>query len=227
MARNVNAVYSGTFDPLTLGHEDVVRRAALMFDQVVLAVATAHHKNTLFTLEQRLEQARAALADCPNVRVLPFEGLIVDFVRQQGAQVIVRGLRSVTDYDYETQMAGMNRHLAPQVDTVFLHTSAQVQHISSTLVREIASSAAMCRAWSRRLWCRHSRLAWPEPGSEVLRGLDHKAHALLALPFVGVQAVGQMGLPGQRFAAVKPDAIDQLPLMAQLDRQMLFPHQAL
>jgi pantetheine-phosphate adenylyltransferase len=138
MARNVNAVYSGTFDPLTLGHEDVVRRAALMFDQVVLAVATAHHKNTLFTLEQRLEQARAALADCPNVRVLPFEGLIVDFVRQQGAQVIVRGLRSVTDYDYETQMAGMNRHLAPQVDTVFLHTSAQVQHISSTLVREIA-----------------------------------------------------------------------------------------
>ena len=138
MDRNVTAVYSGTFDPLTLGHEDVVRRAALMFDQVILAVATAHHKNTLFTLEQRLEQARAALADCPNVRVLPFEGLIVDFVRQQGAQVIVRGLRSLTDYDYETQMAGMNRHLAPQVDTVFLHTSAQVQHISSTLVREIA-----------------------------------------------------------------------------------------
>ena len=138
MARNVTAVYSGTFDPLTLGHEDVVRRAALMFDQVILAVATAHHKNTLFTLDQRLEQARAALADCPNVRVLPFEGLIVDFVRQQGAQVIVRGLRSVTDYDYETQMAGMNRHLAPQVDTVFLHTSAGVQHISSTLVREIA-----------------------------------------------------------------------------------------
>lgn len=138
MDRNVTAVYSGTFDPLTLGHEDVVRRAALMFDQVILAVATAHHKNTLFTLEQRLEQARATLADCPNVRVLPFEGLIVDFVRQQGAQVIVRGLRSLTDYDYETQMAGMNRHLAPQVDTVFLHTSAQVQHISSTLVREIA-----------------------------------------------------------------------------------------
>lgn len=138
MDRNVTAVYSGTFDPLTLGHEDVVRRAALMFDQVILAVATAHHKNTFFTLEQRLEQARAALADCPNVRVLPFEGLIVDFVRQQGAQVIVRGLRSLTDYDYETQMAGMNRHLAPQVDTVFLHTSAQVQHISSTLVREIA-----------------------------------------------------------------------------------------
>jgi pantetheine-phosphate adenylyltransferase len=138
MARNVTAVYSGTFDPLTLGHEDVVRRAAGLFDRVVIAVAVAHHKNTLFTLEQRLAQAREALADCPNVQVLPFEGLIVDFVRQQGAQVIVRGLRSVTDYDYETQMAGMNRHLAPTVDTVFLHTSAQVQHISSTLVREIA-----------------------------------------------------------------------------------------
>jgi pantetheine-phosphate adenylyltransferase len=138
MARSVTAVYSGTFDPLTLGHEDVVRRAALMFDQVVVAVAAAHHKNTLFTLDQRLEQARAALADCANVRVLPFEGLIVDFVREQGGQVIVRGLRSLTDYDYETQMAGMNRHLAPQVDTVFLHTSASVQHISSTLVREIS-----------------------------------------------------------------------------------------
>lgn len=137
MSRSVIAVYSGTFDPLTLGHEDVVRRAAGLFDTVVMAVARAVHKNTLFSLDQRLQLAQAALADCPNVRVLPFDGLIVDFVRAQGASVIVRGLRSVTDYDYETQMAGMNRHLAPQVDTVFLHTSAQVQHISSTLVREI------------------------------------------------------------------------------------------
>jgi pantetheine-phosphate adenylyltransferase len=82
--------------------------------------------------------AQAALADCPNVKALPFDGLIVEFVRAQNAQVIVRGLRSVTDYDYETQMSGMNRHLAPEIDTVFLHTSAGVQHISSTLVREIA-----------------------------------------------------------------------------------------
>ena len=137
MSRSVIAVYSGTFDPLTLGHEDVVRRSAGLFDTVVMAVARAVHKNTLFSLDQRLQLAQAALADCPNVRVMPFDGLIVDFVRAQGASVIVRGLRSVTDYDYETQMAGMNRHLAPQVDTVFLHTSAQVQHISSTLVREI------------------------------------------------------------------------------------------
>ena len=137
MSRSVVAVYSGTFDPLTLGHEDVVRRAAAMFDTVVIAVARAVHKNTLLNLEQRLALAQAALADCANVKVLPFDGLIVDFVRAQGASVIVRGLRSVTDYDYEIQMAGMNRHLAPQVDTVFLHTSANVQHISSTLVREI------------------------------------------------------------------------------------------
>jgi pantetheine-phosphate adenylyltransferase len=134
----VTAVYSGTFDPLTLGHEDAIRRAAQMFDQVIIAVARAHHKNTFFSLDERLALAQAALADCPNVKALPFEGLIVDFVRAQHAQVIVRGLRSVTDYDYETQMAGMNRHLAPELDTVFLHTGANVQHISSTLVREIA-----------------------------------------------------------------------------------------
>ena len=138
MRRSVIAVYSGTFDPMTLGHEDVVRRAAQMFDRVVIAVARAVHKNTRFTLDERLALAQAALADCPNVQALPFDGLIVDFVRAQQASVIVRGLRSLTDYDYETQMAGMNRHLAPEVDTVFLHTSASVQHISSTLVREIA-----------------------------------------------------------------------------------------
>ena len=137
MSRSVIAVYSGTFDPLTLGHEDVVRRAAAMFDTVVIAVARAVHKKTLLDLDQRLALAQAALADCPNVQALPFDGLIVDFVKSQGASVIVRGLRSLTDYDYETQMAGMNRYLAPEVDTVFLHTSAQVQHISSTLVREI------------------------------------------------------------------------------------------
>ena len=138
MRRSVIAVYSGTFDPLTLGHEDVVRRAAAMFDTVVIAVARAVHKKTLLDLNQRLALAQAALADCPNVQARPFDGLIVDFVKSQGASVIVRGLRSLTDYDYETQMAGMNRHLAPEVDTVFLHTSASVQHISSTLVREIA-----------------------------------------------------------------------------------------
>jgi len=130
MSRSVTAVYSGTFDPLTLGHEDIVYRASQMFDKVVVA---------LFTLDERLNMAQEVTQDMGNVSVLPFTGLLCDFVHSQGARVIVRGLRSVTDYDYETQMAGMNRHLAPEVDTVFLHTSASVQHISSTLVREIST----------------------------------------------------------------------------------------
>jgi pantetheine-phosphate adenylyltransferase len=106
---------------------------------VVVAVATAHHKKTMFSLDERLAMAQELTQNLSNVTVLPFTGLLCDFVQSQGARVIVRGLRSVTDYDYETQMAGMNRHLAPEVDTVFLHTSATVQHISSTLVREIAT----------------------------------------------------------------------------------------
>jgi pantetheine-phosphate adenylyltransferase len=139
MSRSVIAVYSGTFDPITLGHEDVVYRAAQMFDKVVVAVAAAHHKKTLFTLDERLALAKEVTQDFGNVSVVSFSGLLCDFAQSQSARVIVRGLRSVTDYDYETQMAGMNRHLAPEVDTVFLHTSASVQHISSTLVREISS----------------------------------------------------------------------------------------
>jgi pantetheine-phosphate adenylyltransferase len=139
MSRSVTAVYSGTFDPITLGHEDVVYRAAQMFDKVVIAVAVAHHKKTLFTLDVRLALAKEVTQDLGNVEVMSFDGLLIDFVHSQGARVIVRGLRSVTDYDYETQMAGMNRHLAPEVDTIFLHTSASVQHISSTLVREIST----------------------------------------------------------------------------------------
>jgi pantetheine-phosphate adenylyltransferase len=139
MSRSVTAVYSGTFDPITLGHEDVVRRASLMFDKVVVAVAAAHHKKTVFSLDERLALANEVTQDLGNVEVVSFNGLLCDFVHSQGARVIVRGLRSVTDYDYETQMAGMNRHLAPEVDTLFLHTSASVQHISSTLVREIAA----------------------------------------------------------------------------------------
>jgi len=139
MSRSVTAVYSGTFDPITLGHEDVVYRAAQMFDKVVVAVAAAHHKKTVFSLDERLALAKEVTQDFGNVEVVSFKGLLCDFVHSQGARVIVRGLRSVTDYDYETQMAGMNRHLAPEVDTIFLHTSASVQHISSTLVREISA----------------------------------------------------------------------------------------
>ena len=132
-------VYPGTFDPITLGHEDIVRRAARLFDRVVIAVATAHHKKTLFSLEERLAITREALADLPQVSVEPFTGLVTAFAVAQGARVMVRGVRSVTDFDYEAQLAGMNRALVPEVDTMFLTPDSATQHISSTLVREIAT----------------------------------------------------------------------------------------
>ncbi|MFT4195396.1 pantetheine-phosphate adenylyltransferase [Ottowia sp.] len=135
---HVIAVYPGTFDPITLGHEDIVRRAARLFDQVVIAVATAHHKKTLFTLDERLALTRETLADLPQVRVEPFTGLVTVFAQAQGARVMVRGVRGVTDFDYEAQLAGMNRALVPEVDTVYLNPGPTTQHVSSTLVREIS-----------------------------------------------------------------------------------------
>lgn len=134
------AVYSGTFDPITLGHEDITRRAALLFDEVIVAVAIAHHKKTRFSLQERLDMAAEVAGRMPGqVRVLPFEGLIMDFCRQQGACAVVRGIRNLTDFDYEAQMAAMNRKLNPAVETVFLLPQAELQCISSTLVREIAT----------------------------------------------------------------------------------------
>jgi len=132
------AVYSGTFDPFTLGHDDVVRRAAGLFDQVIIAVAAAHHKKTLFSLEARVAQVRAATESIAGVRVLPFDGLIMDFCAAHGASAVVRGIRNLTDFDYEAQMAAMNRKLRPEVETVFLLPDASLQCISSTLVREIS-----------------------------------------------------------------------------------------
>ena len=139
MTQPVIALYPGTFDPITLGHEDIVRRAARMFDVVVIAVARAHHKKTMFTLEQRLEMTRHALADCPNVKVQTFDGLVIEFAKQLNARTMVRGIRSMTDFDYEFQLAGMNRRLAPAIDTVFLNTLDVYQCISSTLVREVSA----------------------------------------------------------------------------------------
>jgi pantetheine-phosphate adenylyltransferase len=139
MAEHVIAVYPGTFDPITLGHEDMIRRASQMFGQVVVGVATAHHKKTMFTLEQRLAMAREVFSDVPNVSVASFDGLVRDFVVAQNAKVMVRGLRSGTDFDYEFQLAGMNKHLLPHAETVFLTPSAETMFISSTLVREIAT----------------------------------------------------------------------------------------
>jgi pantetheine-phosphate adenylyltransferase len=132
------AVYSGTFDPLTLGHEDVVRRSAGLFDEVILAVAKAHHKKTRFSLQERMAMATEATAGMGRIRVLPFEGLIMDFCRDHGASAVVRGIRNISDFDYEAQMAAMNRKLHPAVETVFLLPQADLQCISSTLVREIA-----------------------------------------------------------------------------------------
>lgn len=134
------AVYSGTFDPITLGHEDVARRASGLFDELIIAVAIAHHKKTRFSLKERLAMAAEVADRLPGrVRVLPFDGLIMDFCREQGATAVVRGIRNLTDFDYESQMAAMNRKLLPTVETVLLLPQAELQCISSTLVREIAA----------------------------------------------------------------------------------------
>ncbi|MBH2019664.1 MAG: pantetheine-phosphate adenylyltransferase [Burkholderiales bacterium] len=132
------AVYSGTFDPFTLGHDDVVRRAAGLFDQLVIAVAVAHHKKTLFSLDARVEHVQHATQNIAGVTVLPFDGLIMDFCATHNACAVVRGIRNLTDFDYEAQMAAMNRKLRPQVETVFLLPDAPLACISSTLVREIS-----------------------------------------------------------------------------------------
>ena len=132
------AVYPGTFDPITLGHEDVVRRAAQLFDHLVVAVAEGHHKKPLFSLCERMLMAEQAVAKFGNVSVKSYGGLLRDFVVQCGAKAMVRGLRAVTDFDYEFQLAGMNRRLIPDVETVFLTPGDQFQFISSSFVREIA-----------------------------------------------------------------------------------------
>ena len=139
MANGLIAVYPGTFDPITLGHEDVVRRAAQLFGHVIVAVAAGHHKRAMFSLAERLDMAREAAKPYPGVRVASFDGLMRDFVVSCGAKAMVRGLRAVTDFDYEFQVAGMHRSLMPDVETVFLTPGDKYQFISSTFVREIAT----------------------------------------------------------------------------------------
>ncbi len=138
-APTITAVYPGTFDPMTLGHEDLVRRASSLFGQVIVAVAAGHHKRSLFGPDERLAMARELVAErFPNVSVVAFHGLLRDFVVGHGARVVLRGLRAMSDFDYEFQMAGMNRQLMPDVETVFLTPADQYQFISGTFVREIA-----------------------------------------------------------------------------------------
>jgi pantetheine-phosphate adenylyltransferase len=132
----IKVVYPGTFDPLTRGHEDLVRRAARVFDRVVVGVAASEAKSPFFT--ERVAMAREVLSGYDNVEVIGFSSLLMDFVQTQGAKIILRGLRAVSDFEYEFQMAGMNRHLYPNVETLFLTPSEQFTFISATIVREIA-----------------------------------------------------------------------------------------
>ena len=131
------AVYPGTFDPITLGHEDIVRRAAHLFDEVIVAVAGSTNKSTLFSLEERTALAKD-LFKSDNIKVMGFSGLLMQFVQEQGAQVVIRGLRAASDFEYEFQLAGMNRKLYPKLETLFLTPAEQFMFVSSTLVREVA-----------------------------------------------------------------------------------------
>ena len=134
-----HAVYPGTFDPMTRGHEDLVRRASQLFDRVTVAIAASRVKNPFFTLEERVQMAREVLAPYPNVDVRGFSGLLMAFLKELDSRIIVRGLRAVSDFEYEFQMAGMNRILYPDVETLFLTPAEQYQFISATMVREIAT----------------------------------------------------------------------------------------
>jgi len=133
-----SVVYPGTFDPITNGHIDLIRRAAVLFDQVVVAVAVDTGKDPAFDIERRVELAEQVLRDIPQVEIVRFSGLLVAFARKHGIPVIIRGLRAVSDFEYEFQLAGMNRRMAPDIETLFLSPAEQYGHISSSLVREIA-----------------------------------------------------------------------------------------
>lgn len=136
---SVTALYPGTFDPITTGHTDLVRRATRVFDKVIVAIAANPAKKPLFSLDERVDMARTVLADLPGVSVVGFDTLLIDCVRQHKARVILRGLRAVSDFEYEFQLAGMNRHLDPEVETVFMTPSDHEMFVSASLIKEIAS----------------------------------------------------------------------------------------
>lgn len=136
---NITAVYPGTFDPITRGHSDLVARAAPLFERIIVAVAASPVKTPCFSLEERVSLAEEVLADHPNVEVRGFDSLLADFARDCGARVLLRGLRAVSDFEYEFQLASMNRHLVPEVETLFLTPAEQYAFISASLVREVAA----------------------------------------------------------------------------------------
>ncbi|MFA4016454.1 MAG: hypothetical protein RUDDFDWM_001564 [Candidatus Fervidibacterota bacterium] len=134
----VKAIYPGTFDPITNGHLDVIERAAKIFEHLIVAVATNPSKRPLFTLEERTEMVREACAHIKNVTVEQLDGLLVEFARKKGVRVIIKGLRAISDFDYEFQMASMNRKLAPEIETIFIMTSLEYAYLSSSIVKEVA-----------------------------------------------------------------------------------------
>jgi pantetheine-phosphate adenylyltransferase len=152
------AVYPGSFDPITLGHVDLVRRGLILFDEIVVAVAINSAKHTLFTLDERVELIRRTFADEPRVRVTGFEGLLVDYLQENGIGTLLRGLRAISDFDYEFQISQMNRALRPDVDTVFLMTGSQYFYLSSSVIKEVARFGGDVSAWV------------PEPVREALAG---------------------------------------------------------
>lgn len=133
------AVYPGSFDPITNGHIDIVKRSSRMFDKIIVAVASREQKKPIFTLEERVDLAKKALANIKNVEVVGFKNLLIDFVREKKASTIIRGIRAVVDFDYEFQMVVTNRKLAPEIETIFFMPSAQYFYLSASLVKEIAS----------------------------------------------------------------------------------------
>ncbi len=132
------ALYPGTFDPITNGHIDLVQRAANLFEEVIVSIASSKKKKPLFTLEERIDLAQKVLADCPNVTVKGFDILLVDFAKQEKAEVLIRGLRAISDFEYEFQLASMNRTLAPNIESLFLMPADEYSFISSSLVKEVA-----------------------------------------------------------------------------------------
>lgn len=137
--KSLKVIYPGTFDPVTLGHEDLVRRASQLFPHVVVAVAGSVNKRTMFSLDERVALTQAVFANIPNVEVVGFSGLLMEFVKAQDAQMVIRGLRATSDFEYEFQLAGMNRKLYPEFETLFLTPAEQFMFISSSLVREVAT----------------------------------------------------------------------------------------
>lgn len=135
---NITAIYPGTFDPISLGHTDLIYRAARLFDHVIVGIAYSYQKKTLFSLDERVSMSQDSLIDIPNVEVLSFDGLLVNFAQQQNASVLLRGMRAVSDFEFEFQLASMNRSLAPDIESLFLTPTEEYSFLSSTLIREVS-----------------------------------------------------------------------------------------